>query len=165
MAQIVIGSSRRQLVLLLVVSLAFVVTGVAMIFDGKWFGLLAVLFFGACAAVFMWQLLQTRPRLTIDERGIEDRTLGVGRIEWRDIRAAALNSISGNAFISLELNDTEKYLQRLSAVRRQIAKANRAIGFSEFNVNLAHLEITPHEAFDLLARYCDFDRKNLGLHE
>ena len=41
----------------------------------------SIVFFGGCALVGAVQLLDRRPRLVIDDRGVLDRTLKIGVIE------------------------------------------------------------------------------------
>jgi hypothetical protein len=43
-----------------------------------------VAFFALCAAVFIRQLFDTRPRILIDDQGLTDRTIGAGLIAWSD---------------------------------------------------------------------------------
>ncbi|HWS55447.1 MAG TPA: STM3941 family protein [Pyrinomonadaceae bacterium] len=158
MEKLTIKSSRWKHVLLLIASVGFVVAGVAMLAKGNWFGWVAIIFFGSGIPIFIWQIMDARPRLVIDERGVADRTLGVGRIDWGDIVAARVMSISGNDFISLELRDPEKYLSRLSNVKRAMASANRKLGFSDFNLNLSGVDAKTEEVFELLMKFCELNR-------
>jgi hypothetical protein len=130
MDRVVLKNSRWQYLLLLLASLGFVAGGVSILAMGKsslagWAG---IVFFGAWALVFT-RLVDARPRLIIS--GILDRTLGVGIIPWSDIEGAYHRSISGNHFICLILRDPETYRQRLSPLRRTVASANRALGFTD----------------------------------
>ena len=154
MEKLIIKNARWKHVLLLIASVAFVVAGVAMVIEGNWFGWVGITFFGAGALVFVWQIVDERPRLVIDERGVLDRTLGVGWIDWLDIEAARVMSIAGNDFIALELRNPEKYWVRLSNVKRAMASANRRLGFSDFNLNLSGVEAKTEEVFELLMKFC-----------
>lgn len=125
-----------------------------MVVSGKPFGWLAILFFGCGIAVSVWQIADSRPRLIIDEDGVLDRTLGIGRIAWSDIEAAYVRSISGNDFICLELKNPEEYAQKLSKVKRAMAAANRDLGFTDFNLNLSGVDASTDEVFELVMKYC-----------
>ena len=100
---------------------------------------LAAGFFGLCAAVFVWQLLQSGPRLTISDEGIHDRSLGVGLIDWDDVIDAHPTASGGQPFVSLTLQDSEKYLSRRGAAKRKMAGVNKAAGFSDLSLNLGGL--------------------------
>ncbi|HEX6188183.1 MAG TPA: STM3941 family protein [Pyrinomonadaceae bacterium] len=154
MEELIIKNSRWKHFLLLIGCMGFVGTGIWMVVQGKSFGWVAILFFGTGLVVSIWQIVDSRPRLIIDERGVLDRTLGVGRIAWSDIEAAYVRSISGNDFICLELKNPEKYAQKLSNVKRAMAGANRGLGFTDFNINLSGVDARTEEVFELLMKYC-----------
>jgi hypothetical protein len=154
MEQLIIKNSRWKYVLLLIGCIGFVVAGIWMVFAGKPFGWLSILFFGSGIPISIWQLADSRPRLIIDEHGVSDRTLGVGRIAWGDIEAAYVRSISGNDFICLELRNPEKYSEKLSKVKRAMAAANRSLGFTDFNLNLSGVDVRTEEVFELVMKYC-----------
>ena len=99
-----------------------------------------ICFFGAGIPLFIRGILDSRPRLTIDDHGICDRTLGVGAIPWSEITDAYARSIQGNDFICLTVRDPEMWLHRLSPVKQAMVKANRALGFSELNINLSGVD-------------------------
>jgi hypothetical protein len=154
MEKLIIKNARWKYVLLLIGSIGFVVAGIWMVSDGKLFGWLAILFFGAGIPIFIWQIADARPRLIINDLGILDRTLGVGRIDWSDIEAAYVRSISGNDFICLELKNVEKYAGKLSRVKRAMASANRNLGFTDFSINLSGVDARTEEVFELVMKYC-----------
>jgi hypothetical protein len=151
---LVLKNSRWKYLALLIVSLGFVVGGVFILAMGKssLAGWGAVVFFGACALVFAWQLVDSRPRLIINHSGILDRTLGVGTIAWSDIEGAYVKSISGNDFICLILCNPEKYAYRLSALRRAMRSANRALGFTDFSINLSGVNAGTDEVLELVMK-------------
>lgn len=154
MQTVILKNARKQYVLLLGIGLLFVAGGLFIIISGDaeaaWIGWLCVVFFGLCVLVFFRQLFDDRPRLTIDDRDITDRTLGVGLIAWSDIESAYLASISGNAFICLDLRNTDAYLQRLSPIKRKAAKANTALGFPAFSLNLSGVQAKPEEVLEFI---------------
>lgn len=110
MQPLVISNSRWKYLLFLLVSLGFVAGGIFILripnsTIDRWTGWATILFFGAGAALFIRQLFDARPRLTINEQGIDDRTLGVGLIPWSEITNAYVKSIKGNDFVCLILRD------------------------------------------------------------
>src|SRR5215210_1288333 len=164
MEKLIIKNSRWRYVLLLIGCIGFVAAGIWMVFAGKPFGWLAILFFGSGIPISIWQLADSRPRLVIDEHGVLDRTLGVGRIAWSDIEAAYVRSISGNDFICLELKNSEQYAQKLSKVKRAMVAANRSLGFTDFNLNLSGVNARTEEVFELLMKYCQVTATNASPH-
>lgn len=164
METVIIKGARWKTLLLLVVSWAFVAAGILIITTGKepLIGWVSVLFFGAGSSVFIWQLVDARPRLVINDQGVMDRTLGVGVIPWKEIKDAYQQSINGYDFICLELHNPEPYLQKLSAVRRAMASANRGIGFTDFSLNLSLAAVNPDEVFELVLKKCQEHQLNVG---
>lgn len=160
MSSVIIKNSRWQALLLFAGSCAFVAGGVFMLLHKghSLMGWAGVVFFGGCALIACWMLIDTRPRLVIDRRGIWDRTLGVGFIPWEDVQGAYLQSISGNDFICLELHDPNRYRSRLSRVRRAMSSANEALGFSDFSINLCGIAARTEEVFELVLKCCEASR-------
>ena len=157
MPLLIVKNSIGKYLLYGLLSLVFVAGGIFILSVGKdlkatLIGWSCIIFFGFGLLVFLRQILDTRPRIVIDENGIFDRTLGVGVIEWQDIQHAYLNSIFGNDFISLVLHDNEKYLQRISKGKAKLAKYNRTLGFETINLNLSGANVKPKEIFDLLIK-------------
>lgn len=164
MEKIVIGTARGKMWLLTFVSLAFVVAGVLILTGAnsksqhrervspEVAGWLAITFFGACASIGIWQLVDSRPRLIIDDEGVYDRTLSAGKIPWADIRSVRLQSINSQSFICLELSDEDRYLKNASPTRRALIAANRALGFAALNLNLSNLNADIFEVFELVER-------------
>ena len=154
MDPIVIGTSRTRWIFLLVVALCFVAAGVFMLLSGgePLVGWTGILFFGGCALVFVRQLLDERPRIVIDDRGILDRTLRVGVVEWADIQGVYGNSINGNAFLCLDLSDPAKYTGRLSPMMRRVVALNTHLGFTELSLNLSGADVDPERLRELIEK-------------
>lgn len=133
------------------------ISGLMLIYpkSGSWRETLAawsgVLFFGGCLLVFLREIFDSRPRIVVDDHGIFDRTLRVGIIEWQDIERAYLNSVAGNAYISLVLTDPEKYLQRAVGWQRKLARLNKHFGAEALNINLQGVDQSPNEIYAVVS--------------
>ncbi|MET4108183.1 STM3941 family protein [Hymenobacter sp. UYP22] len=147
-------NSRWRYALLTLGGLAFVAMGVFMIItEGKWgLGLVSIAFFGTGVLVGIRQLLDSRPRLQITEEGILDRTLGVGLIPWADIDDAYVRSINQENFICLVLHNEDEYLQRLPPLKRKLASANAALGFTMLSVNLSGVDLNPEQLLEYILK-------------
>jgi hypothetical protein len=161
---IIIKSSRLKYALLLIVAFGFVVVGLLILTRAKasdaWIGWINIVFFGACIPIFAWQLVDSRPRLVIDDQGILDRTLGVGVIPWSEITGAYLRSIHGNNFICLEVRNPERWLEHLSPVKRAMASANKALGFTPLNLNLSAVATDPSQILELILKTIAWGQEN-----
>src|SRR6266851_5277003 len=103
MEALMIRNARWMYALLFVVSIGFFgacffMLPMATEASERWIAWAGILFSGAGSLVPAWQFFDARPRLTIDESGICDRTLGVGVIPWSEITDAYIKSIHGHDF-------------------------------------------------------------------
>ena len=119
-----------------------------------WVGIVGVIFFGAGAVVGIFQGTRRGPRLTIDEQGIHDRTLGVGVIAWSDIANAEPYGVARQPFVALHLREPSKYLERASPLKRFLARLNRGSGLTPFSVNLVGLDADPAQVAELIMSRC-----------
>lgn len=98
------------------------------------FGWLGVCFFGLGLVIIPARFFRSRPEVVIDRRGIEDRRLGIGLIPWEDVIGVSVRAIRSSKFLSVEVSEPGKYLTRYKPWQRQMARANRALGFSEISI-------------------------------
>lgn len=147
-------NSRKRHALLTLGGLAFVAMGVFMIVTkGNWgLGLITIVFFGTGAGVGAWQFFDSRPRLQITDEGILDRTLDVGLIAWPDIADAYVRSINQEYFICLVLHNEEDYVRRLSPLKRKLAGANAALGFTMLSVNLSGVDLNAEQLLEYILK-------------
>jgi len=154
MQAIVIAQSRTKWLVFLVAALSMVGGGVLLVLVdkgvGRMVGWMNILFFGGCALIFARQLADRRPRIEITDRGIEDRTLKVGVIDWADIQGVQLRRYFGNPLIGIELRDPGKYTNRLSPVLQRMVALNDKLGFPPLSLNLAGTSVDPEQIEELL---------------
>ncbi len=163
MQEIALRNSRKKNTLFLLVCAGFVAMGVFLLAAGDpsdaWIGWLSVAFFGTGAVVFVRQLLDARPRLVVNDAGVEDRTLGGGLISWGEIEEAYLLSIHSNPFICLELRDPARFLARLSPFKRRLARINRRLGFTECSLNLSGVAVDPQQLLELILHRIELEKR------
>lgn len=167
MENIEIRFSRVKVSLLLLLALIFVIGGIFILSvakdtRGQIIGGSSILLFGFGAVVFLIQLLNTAPRIILDDEGIEDKSLDVGKILWDDIEAAYPNNVFTNKFISLQVRNIEKYLQRTSKPKRKLASYNQALGFETLNLNLVGLAISPKNLMTLITAHLFISARRNG---
>ena len=136
-------------------SLAFVASGLAImaVMDGvvaKLIGAACVLFFGLTAVVWFRQAMDPRPRVVLTPTGVEDRSQGMGEIEWRDIESFSISEVQQQQFINIAVRDREKYFQRMSSLRRGSARLNMKMGYSGIAIPLVGLKISADDLLMLL---------------
>ena len=82
------------------------------------------------------------PQLIIDEHGVFDSQLGVGKISWSDIEDVHIETAYGNRFLCFRLRSSEQYLARLQGKQREKMLFHRQLGFQRFNVDVGQLPIS-----------------------
>jgi hypothetical protein len=146
----VIRTSKRKVALGLAICLGFIALGGLILTKGyprdAWIGWLSLGLFGFALVVLVRAMMDSRPRLVIDEHGVFDRTLGVGVIPWAQIEDAYIAA----SFICLELRDPESFLQKLRPLKRRLARANRWFGRTELNLNLTGVAADPVEILEVV---------------
>ncbi|HLJ45002.1 MAG TPA: STM3941 family protein [Bryobacteraceae bacterium] len=157
MDPVVIRSARGKYALLLLIAVLLTASGVLMAVVGsstrdRWMGAGIALFFGAGVVLFSRELLRSGPRIVIDDQGIEDRTLGVGRIPWAEITGAYPMSVQGSNFICLELRNPELWTRKLNPLHQALVAANRKIGFTELSINLSGVHEDPARIHELIVK-------------
>ncbi len=135
-------------------SLIFVAIGVFIILDTAELlgGIITAGFFGIGIPFCIKEILDNTPRISMDEDGITDRTIGVGKILWSDINGAEIKHIRHNAFICLYIDElnTQKYLNNQTLVKRFLLKTNKSLGFQQFNINLIGVDGDFDEILDII---------------
>ncbi|MEW5929916.1 MAG: STM3941 family protein [Gemmatimonadota bacterium] len=153
MESIVIAPPRFRWAVGLLLALGLVAAGVFVVLNGdEWAGWIGIVYFGGCALVVGIQAADARPRIVIDERGIFDRTLRVGVIEWEDVRDVHPPSARYGHFVPLDLRDPDKYVRRLSPLMRRLVAMNRRAGFADFSLNLAGTGADPARVVEVIRR-------------
>jgi hypothetical protein len=129
-------------------TLPFIVIGIWMLIAtesnssdkiGGWF---LILFFGLGIPVGLFQLLDKRPQIIIDENTIWDRTTNQDEIKWEQIQDAYPLDIYGQKFISLVVDDTFVFKQKQY---KWALKINKAIGAQKLNLHLGQLKINENK--------------------
>ncbi len=115
-------------------------------------GWLATVLLAGGVPFLLAQLLDTRPHLVVDERGIWYRPFGLDFIPWTAITAIRLESVIGATIIRLELDDPQRWLARSSPAHRAVAWLNQALGFPAFSLNLTRIGVRAEPVFERIVQ-------------
>ena len=127
--------------------------------DFRWAIYLSTAFFACLIPQLAWALFDSRPRLIIDREGILVRSLGVGKIPWREIEDVHLVKISRCDFACLSVSNPQKYLKKMRPSKRVFHKIDQALGFSPILVNLSGASSDAGEIFDLIVKMCELGKR------
>lgn len=116
-------------------------------------------FFGFGTIFFVFRTILNRNLIVVDENGIMDNTSAVslGFIEWEDILDIKLNAFNaeelGGKFITIILADEDKYLDRVSPLKKPVILANMKLGYSPANITLNSSRVPIEEFYEKLIEY------------
>jgi len=163
MTLIEIMTSKVKYVILLVVAAGFVVAGMFIILAGgpAWIGWMNIFLFGCgCIPIFFWQVLDSKPRLVIDDMGVFDRTLGVGKIPWEEITGAYKMTIQGNAFVCLNLPNADRYVSKLNPIKKALLKTDEKLGFTPISLNLSGTNVDADQVVEFILKMIETKRSH-----
>jgi hypothetical protein len=155
MEPLVIPNARGRFAFLLLVTIALLLVSLALLAQPQVraspsapLGWLATILLAGSVPVLLAQLLDTRPYLVVDERGIWYRPFGLDFIPWTAIAGVRLESVIGVTIVRLELDDPERWLAQSSPAHRAVAWLNQALGFPIFSLNLSRIGVRAEPVFE-----------------
>lgn len=125
----------------------------------KFLIIIALFFFGFATCFFIFRTIVNKDLIVVDENGIMDNTSAVslGFIEWNDILDIKISSVTvegqSQGFISIILSDEDKYLNRVSPLKKPIILANMKLGYSAANISLNSSGVSLDEFYKKLIEY------------
>ena len=121
-----IRSSRVKLSLGLIPFASLFATGVGVMVTGvsPLAALMMILPFGVLGFALVREILDRRPRITVDETGIRDRGNVFGLIEWDDITGACRGRLLSRSIVFVQIRNPTKYNDRLSPLRQLLREGS-----------------------------------------
>lgn len=126
---------------------------------------LCILFFGLGIPLGLFQLLDKRPQIIVNELGIFDRTIHKDFINWEIIHDAYLVSIHQEKFMCLVVDEQFEPSKAKGKFKQKMASLSKAIGFQELNINVGNVRVNPERLreFILTMRTADKPRRETML--
>jgi hypothetical protein len=92
------------------------------------------------------------PTIVIDNEGLLDKRLGVGKILWSDIKRVYRFNLNTAPYICIETLRDNFYLGRRSGVMSSLLQLNRISGMQPLSISVAYLDTDPGKLFEIIAR-------------
>ena len=102
---------------------------------------LTIGFFGLGIPIGLFQLLDRRPQIIVNEIGIFDRTAHKDFINWEIIQDAYIAKIQQETFICLVVPEEFEPSSHKSRFKKRMAGLSKAIGFQELNISLGNVNV------------------------
>ena len=144
MQELKLYKSPWKAVKLLVGCVAFVGASYVMVGSPgapQWAAWLGLVFFGLGALVSLFQLLDRRPQIVVNDVGIFDRMMHHEFINWEIIRDVYLAEINSQKFICLVVDREFEPSRRKGKFRQGVAGINKEMGFQELNISLSFVRV------------------------
>jgi hypothetical protein len=103
-------------------------------------------------AVLIEDLMDVIPPIVIDDVGVLDPRLGVGKLHWSDIEDVQMELSYRHRYLCFRVARQEKYLNKLTGPRKARALFHRDLGFSRFNVDVRQYSVDPLALKEILSR-------------
>ena len=100
-----------------------------------------ICFFGLGIPAGIFQLLDRRPQIILNELGIFDRTTYKGFINWDVIQDAYLMNVHGQKILCLVVPAAFEPSRTQGVVGQSLAQLSKALGFQELNIPLGMIRI------------------------
>lgn len=159
-----IYKSRRKAIKLLVFSTLFVGAGLFILAAGKANPMMAwatIIFFGLGIPISLFQLLDRRPQIIVNEIRIFDRIAHKDFINWELIEDAYFVKVEQETFICLVVPEAFEPSNQQSNFKRKMAGLSKAVGFQDLNISLGNVDVDAERmiAFILAMRSADHGRR------
>ncbi|MGI4738941.1 MAG: STM3941 family protein [Janthinobacterium lividum] len=138
--------SPAKAIKLLLGCAAFVALGVLLLRAPDapaWVAWSSIGFFGLGTPVSIFQLLDRRPQIIINEVGIFDCTAHRDFINWEIIQDAYLAEAHRQVLICLLVDEAFKSSRKKGQFGRRMAALNKELGFQELNISLSYVSVDP----------------------
>jgi|GEM_PF-4191706 len=146
MPPLIVRPSKLVFGLLLLLCVPFVLCGGALLFvldDSAEVGVVAffcLAFFGGLAGFCLWQMFRRKPRMVLNDEGLNDYNLRMGVIPWSEILQAYEAPILWYKNVELKLRNPEQYRQRQPGLLRALGSYNAALGVSPFTLYMSNTD-------------------------
>jgi hypothetical protein len=150
--RLVVHAARRPVYRKLVMAGVLAAAGLAILYGHRFpaVGWALVAVGGLTGMLLLWSLGEDRERLVIDDAGIRDTLLPVGTIAWSDVRGASVRQIGSVSVVQLDLHDPGRFIARLPAPRRFIARRAGEAGLPALYLTLVGTDADPARIAELI---------------
>ena len=121
-------------------------------FFGIIFGVIGLLLFGSVTLFFILRLFQTESQVIINLKGIEDKRLNTGLIQWEKIDAVLLEKYKQAQCLVLVLYSPEKYYYKLPKFQLFLRKLNGQKGMNNLRIRFSDLDKPIDEAWEFIEK-------------
>lgn len=153
MTELRLYKSRGKALRLLLGSSAFVAVGIYLLGQPQTSRFMAgtcIAFFGLGVILGLYQLLDRRPQIIINEVGVFDRHAHHEFINWEIIQDVYTAKMNNQRFICLVVDEAFEPSRQRGWFRQKLASLNKGMGFQELNLWLGNVSIDAMRLAELI---------------
>jgi len=98
-------------------------------------------FFGLGIPISLFQLLDRRPQIIVNDVGVFDRMMHHEFINWEIIQDVYLVEVNKQTFICLVVEQAFEPSRRKGKFKQGVANLNKKMGFQELNISLGFVNV------------------------
>ena len=182
--KLVVTSSLWRSILLIIASI--IMTVLCIKFSGsediwifeKTIAIIWILFFGFATIFLIYRTIAKKELVIVDKNGITDNSsaASIWFIPWNDIcnieikstetqkinwllTAQSKKAIENQKFISVSINNEEKYLEQISQWKKMLLLSNKQLGLGIVNITLVGTGVDINEFYQKIIRYREIIQK------
>lgn len=140
MIEIKFYKSKKRAINMMLLCSVFVALGIWILPEKQLVGWCCIGFFGLAYPIGIYNLIDKKPMIIINEIGIFDRNANQEFINWELIHDAYPINISGQKFICLIIDEKFKPSRKKGKFYKSAVKLNETIGAQELNIHLGQIE-------------------------
>jgi hypothetical protein len=118
--------------------------------ENQWIKWMSICFFGLGYPVGMYQLLDRRPQIIVNEIGIFDRTLHRDFINWEIIQDAYIANVHRQKFICLVVDEKFEPSKKKGSGYKFFADISKGMGFQELNLAVGFTDINASKFLEFI---------------
>lgn len=111
-----------------------------------------LVFFGGIAVFAAWQVLRRKPRIVLNDEGINDSNLKMGVIPWGEITQAYVLPFLWYKNVELKVRNPELYRKKQPGYLRALGSYNSAFGMSPFLLYMSNTDTKAQTVVDYINR-------------
>ncbi len=138
--EIKLFKSKKKAIQMILLCTPFVLIGFMLISTKPVIGWSSIGFFGLGYPLGIYNLLDKKPLIIINEIGLLVRNVNDEFINWELIQNAYPINVSGQKFISLIIDEKFKPSRTKGKFYKSVVKLNEAIGAQELNIHLGQIQ-------------------------
>ncbi len=125
-------------------------------------GIVSIVLFGLSGLFGIKKLFDKSPGLILNSEGILDNSSGLsaGLIPWSEVMDIGEYQVQKQKFISIHVQDPEKYANNGNALKRMANRANIKMCGTPINISANSLKIGYKELLDVIQEYYRSSRSN-----